>query len=232
MLTDDLNRQIASPLRVRDAKAESQLMEKIAILQKEFAYIDADHNEYISRDELYSYLDRKSGKEFDRAIANEIFDHMDKNHDNKVTINEFIKVYIEADEILRKKIETAKINKEYYKKQQDECLKKADEARANEKLTSYGITQNSIAHVVVMEAKGLRPGSYQAAQSLFVEVSLDRQQVAKTKVLAVPDPVWNEKFTFEVVNPESQIRFAVFDQARSREDFEGEVIVPLKELRD
>jgi hypothetical protein len=56
--------------------------------------------------------------------------------------------------------------------------------------------------------------------------------VAKTKVLAVPDPVWNEKFTFEVVNPESQIRFAVFDQARSREDFEGEVIVPLKELRD
>ena len=229
-MQDDLIKQVASPLRVQDAKAESQLMEKIALLQREFADIDADHNQWISREELYSYLDRKSGKEFDRAIANEIFDHMDKNQDNRVTINEFIKVYIEADEILRKKIETAKINKEYYRKQEEDCLKKAEEAKLNERYTPYGITQNSIVHVVIIEAKSLKPAGFVGISQSYVEASLDRQQIAKTKAIPGAEPIWNEKFTFEVVNPDSQLRFAVYDQSRS--DFDGEVIVPLKELKD
>lgn len=230
MMQDDFMKQLSSPLRVSDAKAESQLMEKIALLQKEFADIDVDHNQYISRDELYRYLDRKSGKQFDRAIANEIFDHMDKNHDNQVTINEFIKVYIEADEILIKKIETAKINKDYYKKQEEDCLKKAEEAKLNERYTSYGITQNSIVHVVIIEAKSLKPAGFVGTSQTYVEASLDRQQIAKTKAVQGIEPIWNEKFTFEVVNPDSQLRFAVFDQLKN--DFEGEVIVPLKELKD
>ena len=169
------NSQYNSPSRTRDARAESQLMEKINVLQKEFAEIDVDHNTYINREELFSYLDRRSGKEFDRNIANEIFDHMDKNHDNRITVNEFIKVYIEADEILRKKIDTAKVNREYYRKQQEDCLKKAEEARMNERQTAYGISQNSIVHIVVIEARQLKTSGFTNTINPFVEVSMDGQ---------------------------------------------------------
>ncbi len=220
----------SSPLKGRDPKAESLLMEKIAILQKEFSEIDVDHNQLITREELFNYLDRKSitGKPFDRAIAQELFEHMDKNADGEITVNEFIKTYIEADEILRKKAETAKINKDYYQRQYEECVKKAEDARATERYTAAGITQGSVVHVVVIEARPNRP-AFGNAGAYYVEVSLDRQQITKTKVLAGIDPQWNEKFSFEVINPESQLRFALYDQNRGS-DMEGDVNLPLGEI--
>lgn len=86
--------QYGSPDRTRDAKVMKELEDKVSALRREFDQIDLDHNTYINREELYQYLDRKTGKPFNRNIANEIFDHMDKNHDNRITVNEFIRVYI------------------------------------------------------------------------------------------------------------------------------------------
>jgi C2 domain/EF-hand domain pair len=230
-MTDNSWTNTASPLKAKDPKAESLLMEKISVLQKEFSEIDVDHNNYLTKEELFTYLDRKniSGKPFDRAIALELFEHMDKNSDGEITVNEFIKTYIEADEILRKKIETGKLNKEYYLKQYEDSIKKAEEAKATERFTAAGITQGSVCHVFVLEGKSNRP-AYGGSQSAFyVEVSLDRQGAQKTKVLSGIDPQWNEKFTFEVTNKDSQIRFALYDQSRGS-DFEGEAIIPLTEL--
>jgi hypothetical protein len=58
------------------------------------------------------YIDRKNGgRKYDRVIADEIWDKMDKNRDNLVTINEFINIYVLAEEILHEKIRRTK--KEY-----------------------------------------------------------------------------------------------------------------------
>ena len=121
---------------------------------------------------------------------------MDKNHDGAVNIQEFIKVYIEADEILNKKIETAKANKEYYKKQQEECLKKAEEAKQTEKLNMYGIMEGSFVDVSIIEARGLRAPNLGGPIDIFIEMALDEQQTNRTKAIRnISDPKWDEKFS-------------------------------------
>ena len=119
---------------------------------------------------------------------------MDKNHDGSITIDEFIKVYVEADEILRRKIETAKQNKDYYRRQYDESIKKSEEARLTERLSAAGIMEQSFANVTVVSARDL-PSGFTGVVDPFVEVSLDRTQTLKTKVINDnPNPSWNEKF--------------------------------------
>ena len=54
------------------------------------------------------YLDIKSKKKFDREIAEELYEHMDKDHNGKVTIREFIRVFVEADDVLNKKMISAR----------------------------------------------------------------------------------------------------------------------------
>jgi hypothetical protein len=226
--------QPKSPTQYADPKSDIILKEKIALLQKEFAEIDVNHDQNITKDELLIYLDRKSGKQFDRAIANEIYEQMDKNHDGTVTINEFIKVYIEADEILNKKIETAKSNKEYYKKQQEECLRKAEEAKQSEKMNMYGVMEGSFVDASVIEAKGLRSPSLGGPAEVYIEVTLEDGQLTKTKSARNnQDPRWEEKMSFDVAKSSSQLRFVVLDgQKYNKRDFEGEVIVLLEELKD
>lgn len=121
---------------------------------------------------------------------------MDKNHDGTITIDEFIRVYLEADEILRKKIETARQNIDYFNRQHEENLKKAQESRLTEKLNSYGIMDGSFVHATVVAARDLKATGITGVVDPFVEVSFDGVQTMKTKVVNDnPNPAWNEKFT-------------------------------------
>ena len=120
---------------------------------------------------------------------------MDKNHDGQITIEEFIRVYLEADEILKKKIETAKQNKDYFRRQHEENLKKSEEAKYTEKLNAYGIMEGSFAHATVVSARDLQSGITGVIDP-YIELTLDGGQTLKTKVIEDnPDPIWNEKFT-------------------------------------
>ena len=121
---------------------------------------------------------------------------MDKNHDGHITIDEFIRVYLEADELLRKKIETAKQNIDYYKRQYEDNLKKSQETRYSEKLNSYGIMDGSFVNATIVAARNLKSAGITGIVSAYVEVSLDDDQNVKTKVVHNnPNPSWNEKLT-------------------------------------
>ena len=64
-----------------------------------------DTRKWISKSELYMYLDEKNGGyTYDREIADQIFNKMDKNIDGFVTIDEFVNVFMEAEDVLNDKI--------------------------------------------------------------------------------------------------------------------------------
>ena len=74
-------------------------------LLQQFSNIDVNNDKYISKDELYMYLDKKNGnRKYDRVIAEQIWGKMDKNMNNEVTVEEFVNVYMFAEEILKEKI--------------------------------------------------------------------------------------------------------------------------------
>lgn len=93
--------------------------DKTSLLKKEFADMDVPLDHPISKDELFNYLDFKvdfriiptfwkAHSTFDRGIAMQLFEHMPKDHNNYITINNFIQTFIDAEEILKQKVENSK----------------------------------------------------------------------------------------------------------------------------
>ena len=51
------------------------------------------------------YIDKlNGGYMYDREIADQIYEKMDKNINGLVTVNEFVTVYMEAEDILNERI--------------------------------------------------------------------------------------------------------------------------------
>jgi hypothetical protein len=56
------------------------------------------------------------GREFDRNLGTQLYDRIQKDKDGRFKIDDFIKVFLEADEILQSKIETANLSIEEFER--------------------------------------------------------------------------------------------------------------------
>lgn len=50
---------------------------KTQTLRKEFQRLERTTNDYLTKEELFIYIDRKLGREFDRSVAIQLYDRMD-----------------------------------------------------------------------------------------------------------------------------------------------------------
>lgn len=76
-----------------------------------------------------AFLDKRSEGEFDREIVDQLFKRLDQDMDGKITIEEFIGTYLDAEENLRHKIsESIKIMSDHTR-QRDEIKNKIREAK-------------------------------------------------------------------------------------------------------
>jgi len=213
------------------AAYDNQLQEKVARLQREFYNMDLNHDQWVSRQELYTYLDRRGGKTFDRAIADDIFDQMDKDSNEQVTIDEFIRVFIQAEEILQSKIDKARETREALRRDEEDYTLKAQKAAMNEGNIQGGQAQGGLTHVNIKEAT-LNQSS--GNLNLFVEVYLDKQQIAKTKVIDTRYTLlkWEEQFTFEARDLKSEIRFVLCDRGTLSTTLLGQAMIHVSDLND
>ena len=89
---------------------------KLEALMNAFSEMDMDFNKELSKEEILDFLDKRVQKEFDRTLANRLFEILDLNNNNSISVEEFMKGYLNfendikknADE-LNKKISTRKI---------------------------------------------------------------------------------------------------------------------------
>ena len=72
----------------------SNVIEKTNILRKEFLEQEVNHDELVTLNQLFSVLDRKARKQFDRDVGNQLYEQMSSDHNGRVTVDEFIRVYI------------------------------------------------------------------------------------------------------------------------------------------
>ena len=68
--------------------------------------MDREKNNVLSFDEIHDYLSEKQGERFDIVLCKDLFARMDRNHDNEVTLEEFVESYIEVEELLIHQIRT------------------------------------------------------------------------------------------------------------------------------
>ena len=119
---------------------------------------------------------------------------MDKDLDGRVTVDEFIKVFLEAEDILINKCENSKKYLEEHLRQRKEAAAKLEEVRRTERLNSYGIMDDSILTVDVIEAKELVALDWDNSSDPYVILTSGANQ-AQTKVADKSlNPRWGEQF--------------------------------------
>lgn len=92
---------------------------------------------------------------FDRGLANELFDQMEKDKDDRVTFNEFLNIWAESDRILSKRIAEDRMligNAQSNKKKLDENLNKLKSTR--------GTNSNPYLRLIIREVRGIESERY------------------------------------------------------------------------
>lgn len=87
------------------------------------------------------------------------------------------------------------------------------------------------AHVV--EARELKPMDMDGAADPYVVLQIEDQKTETTYKSSTLQPVWNESFTFDIYHGKDNLRVLVMDKDTfGNDDFEGQCIVNLQDLRD
>lgn len=87
--------------------------------------------------------------------------------------------------------------------------------------------------MTIHEARDLIPQDIDGTSDPYAILSVERHR-DETRVIADSiNPVWNEKFQYEIADPNAVLRIVVMDKDRFTEDeFEGECRVDMKGLKD
>ena len=115
---------------------------------------------------------------------------MDKNYDGKITRDEFIKTFLEAEEILLFKIENSKKYIEDYKLQRKNAVNRLDEIKRTEVLNSYGIMEDSVITITIIEGHNLGYGEIIP----YCSLKCGREHY-QTNTSNSGNPTWNETFS-------------------------------------
>ena len=128
-------------------------------------------------------------------MADELFDRMDKDHNNKVTVDEYIKVFIQAEEALNNKIQKLHENFREYQLEHDKVLNDFNTIVEIEKLNEFGIMFGSVLDVRILNASDLRVQNMNHYNSMTYCLLSCASRKFQTKLSDQENPVWNESFT-------------------------------------
>lgn len=87
--------------------------------------------------------------------------------------------------------------------------------------------------VVVVEGRDLKDQDMVGQNDAYVEIYLDKKYKQRTTTISnTNNPVWNQRFTFNVQKDDDDIHFAVFDADVVGRDSIGKCKVKLKHVFD
>lgn len=134
----------------------------------------------------------KSGQIFDRDVADELFDRMDKDHNHMVSVDEYIKIFIQAEEVLNNKIMKISGSLAECQREHEKLLNDFNNIVEIEKLNEYGIMFGSVLDLTILDASDLRVQNHNALVYCLLSCSSRKFQ---TKFADNSMPIWNESFT-------------------------------------
>jgi C2 domain/EF-hand domain pair len=202
-------------------------------LLNEFKEIDKDSNEQIDFEELHQFLSKKQKSSFDINLCRELFSQIDTDHDNIITIDEFLWSYVKSEDVLNSKIKDLKKFLHENLKKIEEYQKKLLEAKSKETLNRYNIMKGSVLTVSVIEAKDLVPMDANGFSDPYVILECENQKVQSKYIPKTLNPIWNEEFTFNIETGTGDLKVTVMDKDNiMQDDFEGEVCIPLSTFQD
>eukprot|EP01017_Pseudomicrothorax_dubius_P049433 TRINITY_DN9195_c0_g2_i1.p1 TRINITY_DN9195_c0_g2~~TRINITY_DN9195_c0_g2_i1.p1 ORF type:complete len:389 (+),score=59.87 TRINITY_DN9195_c0_g2_i1:225-1391(+) len=161
----------------------------------------------------------------------QIFERMEKQMDGSSTVDEFIKVFLQAEAILKQKVLQIDKRLRDYQKQRAEAETKLEEVRKKEKINNYGIMEGSTLTVTILEAQNLQLEHLRnplASVVLKLEEQVQNTQNSRRN----ENPLWNETFTFDVKTGVDDLQVAVLVKTTYDEIVVGRKSISLKDFKD
>ncbi|CAD8191973.1 unnamed protein product [Paramecium pentaurelia] len=174
----------------------------------------------VTKTSLLRILDNMAQQQFDRELANELFERCPTNYKGLVKIEDFIEIIIQADIVLNEKINKAN---EFIVKQTEELTKLTNKNRSQ------------VLQIRVIGAKNLHQGLINATNKPYVVVHFNQEK--KSSRLAHNDilnPIWDETFVFPIKtgNEQTYISILTLDSTNNKSSLIGEIHFGLRELED
>mmetsp|Transcript_14763 Transcript_14763/g.16952 ORF Transcript_14763/g.16952 Transcript_14763/m.16952 type:complete len:475 (+) Transcript_14763:35-1459(+) len=205
--------------------------EKTKLLNKEFDRIDVNHDQILKYEELCQALDAiGEGKTFDRDVARQLYDEMDRNHDGVITRKEFVGVFLDAERTLLDKIQKCKEVIRECQSQHRETEMKWRDAERNERFNTHKIKEDSVVTVTVIEVTDLQ---VKRGQQIYVQVACGTDIYEKTPSGTYTNKaVINDHVNVAIVTGKEIIRILICADIDGRQVVLGEIRTNLEGLRD
>lgn len=204
--------------------------ERYMQLKEAFYQIDSDRSGFISLKEILEFLHRFSD-ELDEEYISTIFQSIDRNHDNQLSIDEFIEGYLEQVNGLTEALSEMRNEQAEKMKHRERIMKELEENLQREKENSYGIMEGSQLVVTVVEAQNLNLGA--GKPNPYVELKCESQRIRTAAVSGNRNPSWEETFTFNIKVGGGELLCSIYSRSSTTEDeLIGSCTIPLKDLED
>ena len=127
---------------------------KLEALMSAFMEMEIDLNKDLSKEEILDFLDNKCQKEFDRTLAERLFNILDLDNNNSISPEEFMKGYLNFENDIKKNND--ELNLKFKKEKSNlneinnQCLK-----YQKEELNEEGFSKNALitVHIYQVEIK-------------------------------------------------------------------------------
>ena len=169
-------------------------------LRAEFEQIDLNQDGTIECEEIVRFLNEKTNGKVDTEIATNLYRSLDVDGSGRIMLEEFIDAYFEQQREVKECIMQIEEELKVYESNREQILVKLKDQRKKERLNNHGIDDDSILTCKLIEARNLTPMGIQGLADPYAVLQFDNQ-IQKSKLIKKDlNPVWNEVFTFDVID--------------------------------
>ncbi|CAD8059279.1 unnamed protein product [Paramecium primaurelia] len=193
-----------------------------------FNKLSTNQQQPISKETLLRFLDSQSNQEYDRGLFEQMYVQMVKKDSGQITIQKFITVLIEALKQLKNKISNIKIQISQKTKNLEEHQLTLKELQSQEQFNSYKISLDSRIRITIHDANIQFPGN----SPIAVILGCDQIRYS-TKPASRENPIWEEKFDFDIKTGKEEIYIIILDkELADREEIGGQTKLNLQDFYD
>ena len=176
---------------------------KLEALMSAFMEMEIDLNKDLSKEEILDFLDNKCQKEFDRTLAERLFNILDLDNNNSISPEEFMKGYLNFENDIKKNND--ELNLKFKKEKSNlneinnQCLK-----YQKEELNEEGFSKNALitVHIYQVEIKK----KVEEIEKITIKVEFNDEIQETTFEIGKNNEI-NQKFEFKPVSKKDKLYF-------------------------
>lgn len=184
-------------------------------------------------DEIIRFLNEQTSGTVDTSIAEQIFQELDEDGSGTIVLDEFIFSYFEKQRQVKERIVQLDEDIKQHYESREKLIQKLKEQRQRERLNAYGLDEDAILSVRIIEARDLTPMDITGKADPYCLLKFGGQQQKSNYIKQELNPVWNEVFTFDVETGKEFMLIEVYDRDDfGTDDFEGRIEFDLQDYID